>query len=288
MSWSPADLVSDVDLRDYEESILKNFGPTTWQARRTKALEDWLFPILKEAGFDPYRLRTRAEPTLAYGYTSSVYSDLTSATKDTTADDVNLATVFATPSTDVLYLGSTRPFRGIFLRLLDTVSSAAGVLSVKYFNGNWEPLQVADATAQVAGKTLSSGGAVTWVLPVDWMTRAVNGSAALYWAKVTVSAVPTGAKAGQIGVIRSSALRAPVTFRTLQLIFREAPTGADGPWRDKAEFYKGEADAALQRALGTVAGEFDTDESDLISETEAAQTPEDAGGSAGGWLLERY
>ncbi len=285
MSWHPADLVSDVDLRDYEEAILSNFGPSTWQARRTKALEDWLFPILKGAGFDPYKLRTRAEVTQAFAYTSSAYSDVTGATKDTTADDVNLAAIFATPSTDALYIGSKQPFRGLFFRLLDTVSSAAGVLSVKYFNGNWEPITVADGTVQVTGKTLSAGGSVTWVLPVDWMTRSVNGSDALYWAKVTVSAVPTGAKAGQIGVIRSSALRAPATFRTLQLIFQEAPTGADGPWMLKAEFYKGEADSALTRALLIIGGEFDTDASDLISETEEAQTVEEV---ATGFLLERY
>jgi hypothetical protein len=48
-----------------------------------------------------------------------------------------------------------------------------------------------------------------------------------------------------------------VVFRTLQLIFQEAPTGADGPWREKADFYKDEADAALQRALAICGGEFD-------------------------------
>lgn len=285
MSWHPADLVSDVDLLDYESAILTSFGSSTWQARRTKALEDWLFPILKGSGLDPYKLRTRAEVTQAFGYTSSTYADITGATKDATADDVNLATVFATPSTDALYLGSTQPFRGVFLRLLDTVSSASGVLSAKYFNGNWEPLTVADGTRQVAGKTLSAGGSVTWVLPVDWMTRVINGSSPLYWVKLTVSAAPTGAKAGQIGVIRSSALRAPATFRTLQLIFQEAPTGGDGPWQDKADFYKGEADSALQRALVILGGEFDTDGSDLVSEDEAEQEVAEV---SSGFFLERY
>lgn len=285
MSWAPADLVSDVDLVDYESAILSSFGASTWQARRTKALEDWLFPILKGQGFDPFKLRTRAEPTKAFGYTASAYTDLTTATTDTTADDVNLATLFATPGTDALYLGSTQPFRGIFFRLLDTVSSAAAVLSVAYFDGAWKALTIADGTVQTAGRTLSAGGSVTWVLPVDWMTRVVNGSDPLYWVKVTVSAVPTGAKAGQVGVIRSSALRAPATFRTLQLIFREAPTGASGPWQEKADFYKGEADAALQRALAIVGAEFDTDASDLVSPTEAGQTSSEASG--GGLVLER-
>lgn len=286
-SWAPADLVSDIDLLDYEASILSNFGSSTWQARRTKALEDWLFPILRGNGFDPYKLITRAEIEVAYGYTSSVYTDVTAPTRDSTADDLNLAAVFATPATDALYIGLTQPFRGLFFRLLDTVSTGASVMSVAYFNGNWETLAVADGTAQVAGKTLSAGGSVTWVLPVDWMRRVVNSavsSQSLYWVRVKLSGVPTGGKAGQIGVIRSSALRAPATFRTLQLIFQEAPTGQGGPWVQKAGFYAQEADSALTRALLFVASEFDTDDSDLISDTEAAQQTEQV---AAAFIMER-
>jgi hypothetical protein len=115
-------------------------------------------------------------------------------------------------------------------------------------------------------------------MPVDWVTRAVSDSGRLYFVKVTTDATPTGCLASQIGVIRASALRAPVTFRTLQLIFQEAPTGVDGPWADKAQFYKEEADLALSRALPIIGGEFDTDDSDLISETEGDQTSEQAGG----------
>lgn len=286
MAWSPNDLVSDVDLRDYEEAVLTSFGATSWQSKRTKALEDWLFPILKGRGLDPYKLSTRAELTLAYGYTGSAYTDVTGATRDTTADDLNLATVFATAGTDALYLGFTEPFRGLFVRMADAVGSAASVLSVAYWNGNWENLLVTDGTIQTAGKTLSGGGSINWLLPVDWMTRSVNGSTPYYWVKVTVSATPTSAKAGQVGVIRGSSLRAPATFRTLQLIFQEAPSKTDGPWREKAEFYKDEADAALQRALLICGGEFDTDASDLISTTETAQTLAEAGGD-GTFTLER-
>jgi hypothetical protein len=90
--------------------------------------------------------------------------------------------------------------------------------------------------------------------------------------KVTISAVPTGATASQIGVIRRSALCAPATLRTLTLIMHEAPSGGPGPWADKAAWYETEADAALQRALPLLGGEFDTDASDQVSATEAAQT----------------
>lgn len=285
MSWHPNDLVTDLDLRDYEGSILKTFGETTWQGKRTKALEDWLFPILKGRGFDPGRLRTRFDCDKVWGFTSPTYTDRTSVVTDTTDDDLNLATLFATVGTDALYLGSTQPFLGFFVRVLDTVNTAASVMSVSYWNGNWEPFLIDDKTSQVAGKTLSAGGSVTWLLPVDWMTRVVSTSDRLYWVKVTLSATPTSAKASQIGVIRASSLRAPATFRTLQLIFAEAPTGSEGPWREKQEFYEKEADTALQRALLICGGEFDTDVTEQVSPTEAAQTPEEAGG--GPWVLER-
>jgi hypothetical protein len=286
VSWHPNDLVSDRDLVDYEATILDRFGETSFLGKRTKALEDWLFPILKGQGFDPHRLRTRYECDAVFGYTASAYSDKTDASQDTTADDINLATVFATANSDVLYIGSTQPFRGVFFRLLDTVGTAASVMSVAYWNGNWENLLISDGTIQVAGKTLSAGGSVTWLLPMDWATRSVNSSDPYYWAKVTVSATPTSAVASQIGVIRASSLRAPATFRTLELIFREAPTGAPGPWPEKAEYYKQEADTALHRALQICGGDFesDTDQTDLISETEAAQ---DVQAVSSGWRMGR-
>jgi hypothetical protein len=93
MSWHVNDLLTDDDLVAYEASILTQFGTTDWQARRTKALEDWLFPILKGQGFEPNRLRTRYECDQVWGYTSAAYTDFTGASKDTTTEDINLATV---------------------------------------------------------------------------------------------------------------------------------------------------------------------------------------------------
>jgi hypothetical protein len=283
VSWHLNDLLTDEDLVSYESAILTQFGTTDWQSRRTKALEDWLFPILKGQGFDPHRLRTRYECDSVQGYTASAYTDKTSASQDTTTEDINLATVFATAGTDALYIGSEAPFRGIFLRLHDAVSSIAGTMTVQYWSGGWEAVAILDRTS-VNGKTLAAGGAVTWTMPVDWAVRSVNSVDKLYWVKVTVSATPTGAVASQIGTIRASALRAPTTFRTLQLIFQEAPTGSDGPWASKAEFYRTEADAALARALPIIGGEFDTDESDLISEDESEST---TATSSEGFLWER-
>jgi hypothetical protein len=283
-SWHPSDLVTDQDLVDYESTILTQFGQLTWQAKRTKALEDWLFPRLRAAGFTPHLFRTRFDAAMVLGYTGAVYTDLTTGAQDATADDVNLAGVFATAGTDRLYVGSTEPFRGVCLDLLDAVSSAAGVLSVAYWAGAWKVVAAADGTIATAGKTLSGGGAVTWTLPSDWATRGVNTSDNRYWVRLSVSATPTGAAARQVAVIRASALRAPVAYRTLELIMREAGTRGDGPWEGKAESYAEQAGLAFERALPLLGGEFDTDASGQVSAAEAAQTSAEVGG---GWRMER-
>jgi hypothetical protein len=275
VSWAPNDLVSDADLVAYESRILTSFNAADWEEKRRRALEDWLAPILRGQGFDLARLKTRFEVEAVQGYTASAYTDLLSGATNGTVDDINLATVFATPANDALFVGSALPFRGLSWRLLDAVSAVAGVASVKYWNDGWSALTVTDGTVKSSGKPFSGGGAMTWSVPLDWVLRKVNAVGPYYWAKVTVSAVPTSAKASQIGVIRRSALGAPATMRTLLLIMREAPTGGPGPWAEKAAWYESEADAALQRAIPLLGGEFDTDVSDQISVDEAAQeTPE--------------
>lgn len=286
MSWAPDDLITDQDLVAYEADILTNFGHVEWEDRRSKALEDWLFPQLVVNGFPPHRLRTRYVADAMYGFTSGVYTDLKSAAADQTSDDINLATIFATPGTDAIYVGSAQPFRGLSIRMLDSVSSVTGQLSVSLWSDAWQPIGMTDGTRHVSGKSLSGGGSVTWMPPFEWVERPINSSPTFYYAKVMMSAVPTGAKASQISVIRRSLLCAAVTFRTLALIFREAPTSQDGPWTVKADWYETQAQAAFERVLPFIGGEFDTETvDDVIDQAEAVQTAEDV--THGGWSLER-
>jgi hypothetical protein len=287
MSWHPNDLVTDTDLLAYESGILTNFNTTTWQTKRQKALEDWLGPILRTNGFEIERLRTRNEADTVLGFTGAAYTDLTNATRDTTADDLDLAAVFATVGTDALYIGSKQNFRGLSIRMADTVSAVTAKVSVANWSDAWKSLTLTDGTISTSGKSFSGGGAISWTVPSTWVKRSINGSDPLYWVKVTISATPTAAKAGQIGVIRRSVLCAPAALRTLTLIMREAPTGGSGPWMDKAAYYETEADAALQRALLICGGEFETDEpaTDLIGEEEAGQTAAEV---STGWRMERY
>lgn len=286
MSWAPNDLVSDRDLVDYEASILTQFGQVDWTPRRSKALEDWLFPLLVANGFPPHRLRTRFVADAVFGYTAGTYTDLSGKAKDGGADDIDAAALFATPASDALFVGSVQPFRGLSIRMLDNVSSVTSQMTVMLWTDAWQQYGITDGTIHTSSRTLSGGGAVTWTVPGEWVERPVNNSPSLFYARVKVSAVPTGAQLAQIGVIRRSLLCAPVTLRTLCLIYREAPTSQDGPWREKAEWYEAQAEAAFDRVKGAIGGEFDTiTVDDVVDGEEQAQTA--AAVTGGGWTLER-
>jgi hypothetical protein len=286
MSWHPNDLVSDEDLLAYEPTVLTQFGRFEWTDKRQKALEDWLFPSLAARGFDPDRLRTRVQPEAVYSYTASTFADRTSVAQSATADDLALG-AYLTGTSDALYVGSARPFRGVSLRMADTPSSASAAFAVALWQDAWTPTLITDGTQASTGKSASRGGAVTWRMPSGWVVRSLNGSATLYWARLTVSAALTaGATAGRLGVIRRSAFCGPVTYKTLEWIFRAAPTSQDGPWDRRADFYADAAEGALTRALQQAGGEFDTAEvDDVLDDADAAQTADQAG--AGDWTWER-
>jgi hypothetical protein len=287
VSWAPSDLFTELDLLAYEGSILTSFQKVDWQEKRRKAVTDWLRPLLRANGFAVERFRTRFEPDAVVGFTGAAYSDKRGAAISTDVDDLNLATIFATAGSDALYVGSAQQFRGISLRMQDSVTSTANVLSVAYWADAWIALDVVDKTQKVTGKSFSGGGSVTWRMPEDWALRSISTFGRRYWVKLTVSATPASATAGQFGVIRHSALAPAVTFWTLALIMREAPASASGPWLEKAVWYEAQADAAWQRALSVLGGEFETDDpiTDQISETESEQTTSEATG--GPWRMER-
>lgn len=286
MSFRPTDLVTDTDLEGYEAEIRANFGHVEFSAKRHAALEHWLWPRLRAAKFPPERFRTRYQADKVFTYISAAYADETADAKSQTVDDLNMAACFATVGTDALYIGSTQMFRGLSIRMSDAVSAVTSTMTVSLWTDAWESVAIQDGTARTAGKTFSGGGAVTWRVPEGWVVRSVNSSDPLYWAKVTVSATPTGATAGQIGVIRRSLLSGPATLRTLALIMREARTSQDGPWAEKASWYEAEAERMLDLALPALGGEFDTlIEDDVVSEPETAQTTAEV--TQGGWSLER-
>jgi hypothetical protein len=278
MSWAPNDLVTDADLLGYDERILTQFGQIAWAVRRSKALEDWLWPQLRVAGFDPQRFRTRFVADAVLGYTSAAYTDYTAAAASETASDVPLATVLASGS-DALYVGSTAPFRGLSIRMTDSVASASRTLTVAVWADAWHGVAATDGTQATSGIPFSRGGAITWVVPGTLVTRTLNAVGPYYWAKLALSGAPTGAALGQVACIRRSLLCGPAALRTLALIYREAPLAQDGPWEAKAAWAEAEADKALERVLPVLGGEFDTiTHDDVLGADEAGQTADAARG----------
>ena len=279
MSWRPQDLLDDADLLSYERDILSRFNVSDWQAKRTKVLEDWLWPQLRANGFAPERFRTRYTPDTVYAVTSSVYTDKTTDAKDVGADDLDLATILAA-SSDALMIGSTKQFRGVSVRMLDAVSSVSTTLTVELWQDQWRPVAITDGTQATTGKPFSRGGSITWSVPSEWVIRPVDAQTTpLYWARLRMAAVPTGAAIGQVSCIRRSVLTAPATYRALSVIFREAPMKQDGPWAERAAYYEQEAAIAMQRALALVGGEFDASEpsDDVIDPVDESQTRDEAG-----------
>lgn len=283
MSWAPNDLLTDEDLLAYERTILTQFGVYEWRERRQKALEDWLFPLLEAQGFPPQQLRTRHAPSAVIGVTSSVATDLTSEALD---EEGLLLSAILAGSSDALYIGFTAPFRGLSIRMLDNVNAVASTLSLHVWTDAWgSPNNLVNTSGSAT--PFARGGALTWRLPENVVKREVESTGPYYWARLQLSVAPTaGTRIGALSVIRRSRLCAAVTLRTLALIFREAPTGQDGPWTEKADWYEREADQAWLRVQGQLGGEFDTDGDDLITPTEAGQTAEAVRGE-GGWALER-
>jgi hypothetical protein len=282
VSYAPNDLVTDKDLLGYERTILTQFGMEDWQARRQKAISDWLFPLLESRGYSPLRLRTRHSPAEAVGYTSATYTDRSSAAGD--ADGLVLSTILASTS-DRLYLGFAEPFHGISVRMLDSVNAVSANLSLDVWADGWvTPDDVEDGT-RLGMASFAKGGAITWTSPDALVQRTVNSQGPCYWARLSLSGVPTtGTAIGPVTLIRRSRLCAAVTCRTLALIFREAPIGQDGPWERKAEWYEAEAERAWLRVADRIGGEFDTDGDDAIDRDEAVQTAESV---SGGLVWER-
>jgi hypothetical protein len=279
--WHPNDLVTDADLVSYEPKVLTQFGQTDWKALRQKALDDFIFPLMENRGFPPDRFRTRAEPDKVWSFSSPTYTDENSAAG--TSDGLNLASLLST-SAKYLYIGAKTPFRGLSIRMLDAVNSAAVTLSVDVWADRWVTATVTDGTL-VGSKPLARGGAITWA-PIDGVVkRKVNASDSMYWARLSCSAAPTGASAGPISVIRRSRLCAAAAFRTLELLFRHAVTGQDGPWERLEEKYRDEAEKAWLRVADQIGPEFDTDNDDRIDGPENTQTA--ASVTGGPLMLER-
>lgn len=278
MSWTHLTLVTDADIAALEPEAghpSEPWGQTAWTAARTEAKRDlkiWIDADYASIPGASDRVRDRWAPELVFAYTGSAYTDRTSEVSDNTEEDLNLAGVFATFSTDALYVGADYEFSGLFVKVLDSLNANASVMTVKYWNGSaWTSLSATDGTIAVTGKTLSGSGRVTWTLPSSWERRTLNGSDPYYWVQVTISAALTaGTAATQILPIRPpDALKRVAAYLSLAHICTGLAAQAATPeyWQQKADSYWTKAQDLYTRIRQGGGIPFDVNADDVIEPT---------------------
>lgn len=272
MSWSHLSLVTDGDIGELEPEAVHGdspWGATAWPSQRSAAKRDlkvWLEADYPHIPAVTDRIKDRWRPDWVYAETSSAWTDYTTAARDDTEEDIPLASVFATFSTDALYVGANYEFDGVLVQLLDSLSATTSALSVSYWGPTgWTALTVADGTS-VAGKTFAQSGRVTWTVPSQWERRRLNGTAdEFFWIKLTVSAALTaGTSASHVLPLRSpDGLKRVAAYLAVHHIYQglaaQAATPAD--WREQADKYLSKAETlyARLREHGGIPIDYDND-----------------------------
>jgi hypothetical protein len=248
MSWAQLQMVSDGDIGAIEPQATeagKPWGKAEWPTQRAEAKNDlaiWLERDHPDVPGVTDRVRDRYAPEIVLGYTGSAYTDLTSTASDDAAEDVALATILATFSTDRLYVGAPFAFSGLHISLLDSVSAATATLTVKYWgDAQWTDIHASDGTSPGA-VTLAQSGRVTWAQPKDWERRDLNSQGQeWYWVELSVSAAPTaGTAATQILCLQPpKALNRCAVWLSLYHICNGIAMQAPEPerWIEKADKY---------------------------------------------------
>ena len=248
MSWAALSLTTDAELGQLEPeatSTSQPWGRTSWPDARAEAKRDlkiWLEMDYPEVIGVADRVLDKHAPDYVFGYTGSVYSDLTSGARDDTEDDLALATVFTTFGADKLYVGTLWGFDGLAVTMTGTRNATASVLTVKYSGPTgWTSLTATDGTA-VSGVTFAQSGRITWNAPSTWQRERLNGTGDEYfWVELSVSAALTsGATASNLlGIRPPDGLKRIASYLALGHIYNGLAAGAPGEerWRGQSEKY---------------------------------------------------
>lgn len=268
------DLLTDADILALDHAALTTFGNTpsvvsaNLATKRHLAIHSWLYGRMVKAGYQPHKHLVRYAPASAFSLISGSYADITEAVSDTTADDVTLSTILATPATDALFLASPEPVRGLFVGLHDSPNAIPNTLTVSYWSGSkWVAISsLTDPTQATSGVSFSGGGMLSWPVPEDWQRRPLSTDTEYrYWLRLTMGStltVPT--KATHLLPVRHSRLTYPAALYTLSLMYAESWGVQRGEWDRKAREYREAAEAELALALLGLT-EFDTTGDQVVS-----------------------
>lgn len=283
MGWSALTLVTDADLGALEpEATNGAWRSTSWPNQRTEAKRDikiWLETDYARIPNVADKVRDTYVADAVYAYTAGGYRDWTASAEDITEDDINLSTIFATPASDRLYIGSAGEFDGVSLRLLSGLNAATSALSVQYYGpSGWTDLSATDGTS-LSGAAFAQSGRITWSVPTNWQRRVLNNSGnAYYWISIAVSATLTsGTATGQVLVIKApDGLKRVAAFRALGYIYKnlaaQAPSTDYWAGRVSNQFKTGYWDLAdaLYAAMREKGGiPIDVDNNESVSPEES-------------------
>lgn len=130
--------------------------------------------IVVQLSLCPYLLILKRAGTFTAANTTAYSSE---AQDGDTATYVVLSSLAAVASSHFLYVGSMEPFRGVYIDV-DQTNSTASVLTVKYWNGSaWADITATDNTASPAGTTFGQDGTVVWTVPTAWATASLVDTA---------------------------------------------------------------------------------------------------------------
>ena len=124
------------------------------------------------------------------------YSD--AAQDGDTGTDVVLSSLSTAANEDFIYVGMSRPIRGLRYDA-DAANGNASVLTGKYWDGTaWVDIALTDGTI-AAGACFGQDGDITWAIPTAWRKAALmeigdakcafrHANTPLYWVRLQVSA----------------------------------------------------------------------------------------------------
>ena len=249
------DLVTVLDVLAVDTAAATDFGgQQNLDDKRRVAVQDWLCPLLEQAGYPVRKHKTRRAPDGAFAYVGGAFADKKAALVDGHA----LNSLIVNATTDAIYVGLTAPYKGLLADMTDSVNGAAAGCSITYWNGQWSAFSSLSNQTVVAGVPFARAGRITWPEPSDWLVREVEDVLA-YWVRIQLSAAPTSGTLNQLLPIARSRLTYPTALRVCAQLYAEGAGASRGDWKEKALDTMQQASAALQLVIGRLADEFDVD-----------------------------
>lgn len=158
---------------------------------------EFSFTLSYESAFDPsgldviVRCRNHGFPNAAIADDGGSFTNQTTASNSSTADDMSLLPPSDVAINDAYYFGHNEEFSQIKLEL-SQVGIGAWTITWEYWNGStWSSLSATDGTNH-----FTQGGIVSWTIPGNWADTTINSQGPFKYVRARVT-VDDGAPSQQ-------------------------------------------------------------------------------------------